>query len=117
MRERIEQGEPVDLFTSADIGHARKLVADGRAQTMAMFARSALCVLAPSGLGLTPDRRLDHLLDPALRIGRSPAQIDPLGDYTELLFRRAEAIRPGAEAALRSFTVRVASASCPPVSA
>ena len=31
MRERIEKGEHVDVFTSADIGHARRLVQDGRA--------------------------------------------------------------------------------------
>jgi len=30
MRERIEKGEHVDIFTSADIGHARKLVQDER---------------------------------------------------------------------------------------
>lgn len=29
MRERIEKGEHVDLFTSADVGHARKLVDEG----------------------------------------------------------------------------------------
>jgi ABC-type molybdate transport system substrate-binding protein len=32
MRERIEAGDNVDVFTSADIGHAAKLVADGRAR-------------------------------------------------------------------------------------
>ena len=67
MRERIERGEPVDLFTSADIGHAAKLVADGRAQVMA-----------------------------------SPAKVDPLGDYTEILFQRIGTMRPGAEALLRA---------------
>jgi ABC-type molybdate transport system substrate-binding protein len=40
MRERIEQGEHVDLFTSADVGHARKLVEDGRASVMALFVRN-----------------------------------------------------------------------------
>jgi len=49
MRERIEAGDKVDVFTSADIGHAAKLVADGRATVMAMFARNALCLLAPAG--------------------------------------------------------------------
>src|ERR1700742_4142821 len=39
MRERIEAGEHVDVFTSADVGHARKLVEDGRASVMAVFAR------------------------------------------------------------------------------
>ena len=30
MRERIENGDRVDLFASADVGHARKLVDDGQ---------------------------------------------------------------------------------------
>jgi molybdate transport system substrate-binding protein len=46
MRERIEAGDKVDVFTSADIGHAAKLVADGKASVMAMFARNDLCLLA-----------------------------------------------------------------------
>lgn len=105
MRERIERGEAVDLFTSADIGHAARLVSAGRAQVMAMFARNSLCALAPAGTGLAPDRLLDYLLDPALRIGTSPAKIDPLGDYTEVLLQRAEAVRPGAGASLRARSV------------
>src|SRR5262245_53488664 len=40
MRERIEAGERVDVITSADIGHARKLVRDGRVSVMAMFAQN-----------------------------------------------------------------------------
>ena len=102
MRERIERGEPVDLFTSADIGHAAKLVADGRAQVMAMFARNSLCVLAPSSSALQPDQLPDFLLDGELRIGTSPAKVDPLGDYTEILFQRIGTMRPGAEALLRA---------------
>lgn len=38
MRERIERGERVDLFASADIGHARALVEFGFASAMVMFA-------------------------------------------------------------------------------
>jgi molybdate transport system substrate-binding protein len=53
MRERIERGEQADLFASADIGHARTLVEQGRATVMAMFARNSICALAPEGLGLT----------------------------------------------------------------
>jgi hypothetical protein len=36
MRERIEHGEQADLFASADIGHARTLVEQGRA-TVILF--------------------------------------------------------------------------------
>jgi molybdate transport system substrate-binding protein len=44
MRERIEHGEQADLFASADIGHARTLVEQGRATVMAMFARNSICL-------------------------------------------------------------------------
>ena len=47
MRERIEKGEHVDPFTSADVGHARKLVEDGRASVMAVFVRNTVCLLSP----------------------------------------------------------------------
>src|SRR5262245_18431350 len=39
MRERIERGERVDLFASADMGHPLKLLEQGRATTVAMFTR------------------------------------------------------------------------------
>ncbi len=104
MRERIERGEPVDVFTSADIGHPARLVADGRARVMAMFARNSLCLLMPAAAAVAPDQVAERLQDPALRIGVSPPRIDPLGDYTELLFNRLDALRPGAGAAIRART-------------
>ena len=88
MRERIERGEQADLFASADIGHARTLVEQGRATVMAMFARNSICALAPEGLGLTEATIVDKLLDPATRIGISTPKVDPLGDYTVELYHR-----------------------------
>jgi molybdate transport system substrate-binding protein len=82
MRERIGRGEQADLFASADIGHARTLVEQGRATVMAMFARNSICALAPEGLGLTEATIGDKLLDPATRIGIFTPKVDPLGDYT-----------------------------------
>lgn len=106
MRERIEAGEPVDLFTSADIGHARKLVADGRASVMAMFAQNTLCLLAPSRLGPVPSGSIvETLLRPDLKLGVSPARIDPLGDYTVELFRLLDGMRPGSLASLNQRSV------------
>lgn len=105
MRERIERGERVDLFASADIGHARKLVTDGRASVMAMFARNTMCLLAPATFAVTSETILDKLLAPGLRIGMSPPKADPLGDYTIRLFEAAELLRPGSMATLRSRSV------------
>jgi molybdate transport system substrate-binding protein len=88
MRERIERGEQADLFASADIGHARTLVEQGRAAVMAMFARNSICALAPESLGLTEATIVDKLLDPATRIGISTPKVDPLGDYTVEVYHR-----------------------------
>lgn len=106
MRERIESGDRVDVFTSADIGHAAKLVADGRATVMAMFARNDLCLLAPP-VRTPADSTgvLDALLKEGTKIGVSPARIDPLGDYTVQLFDLIERHKPGAGQSLRSRAV------------
>jgi ABC-type molybdate transport system substrate-binding protein len=96
MRERIETGAKVDVFTSADIGHAAKLVADGKASVMAMFARNDLCLLAPADhVQAGSVGALDALLKDSVKIGVSPARIDPLGDYTVQLFDVADKVKPG----------------------
>jgi molybdate transport system substrate-binding protein len=100
MRERIEHGEAVDVFASADLGHPLKLKQDGRADFVVMFARNAVCAVSRQGLGLASATMLDRLLDPAVKIGTSTPKADPLGDYTLELYRHAESVRPGAEKAL-----------------
>ena len=105
LSERIEQGERVDVFASADVAHPRKLVEDGRAQLMAVFAANAICALAPARLDITPETALHRLLAPGIKLGVSPPKADPLGDDTVELFRRAEALRPGAAAALQARAV------------
>jgi ABC-type molybdate transport system substrate-binding protein len=106
MRERIEGGDKVDVFTSADIGHAAKLVAEGKASVMAMFARNDLCLLAPANrVSAGSAGALDALLKDAVKIGVSPAKIDPLGDYTVRLFDVADKVKAGSGAALRSRAV------------
>ena len=105
MRERIEKGEHVDLFTSADVGHPRKLVADGRATVMTVFIRNTICVLSPPKFAVTTDTVLDKLLAPGMRIGVSPPKVDPLGDYTVRLFDLIDHLRPGSAAAIQSRAV------------
>src|SRR5262245_27941749 len=46
MRGKIEAGDSVDLFTSADMGHPLKLQKDGRAASVVMFTRNRLCAFA-----------------------------------------------------------------------
>jgi molybdate transport system substrate-binding protein len=107
MRERIEKGEHVDLFTSADVGNARKLVDEGRASVMAVFVRNTVCLLSPAKFGATTDTLTDKLLAPGARIGVSPPKVDPLGDYTLKLFGLMDRIRPGSAAAMQARAVVV----------
>src|SRR5262245_43408676 len=102
MRERIEKGEHVDVFTSADMGHPIRLERQGQARAVAMFARNAVCAFSTSRVGLTSAGLLDTLLDPNIRVGTAAAVSDPLGDYTLQMFKRAEAIKPGSAATLTS---------------
>jgi molybdate transport system substrate-binding protein len=95
LRERIEKGEKADLFASADMGHPLKLLADGRAAQVAMFVRNTLCGFARPQVGLTPANFLDRLLDPRVKLGTSTPKADPGGDYTWLMFHRADAVRSG----------------------
>jgi molybdate transport system substrate-binding protein len=100
VRERIEKGEKADLFASADMGHPLKLLADGRANRVDMFTRNALCAFASPKVGLTTDDFVDRLLDPAVKLGTSTPKADPAGDYTWAMFRKIDALRPGAFATL-----------------
>lgn len=100
LRERLAKGEPADLFTSADTGHPQALAAQGLAQPMQPFAGNRLCVLAQPETRLTQANLLERLLDPAVRMGTSTPKADPSGDYTWMMFERAEKVRTGAFAAL-----------------
>ena len=96
LRERIEKGEAIQVFASADMGHPQRLADGGSWGMPRVFARNQLCALTQANLNLTPDRLLDALLDPAIRLGASTPNADPAGDYAWALFRRADAVRAGA---------------------
>lgn len=109
MRERIEKGEKVDVFTSADMGHPAKLVADGRASMLTMFARNALCLLSPGRVGaVSPENALDTMLRDGAKIGVYPPDTDPLGAYTVELFALADKLKPGSGAKLKAQSVVIA---------
>lgn len=105
MRERIEAGEKVDVFASADVGHPAKLVKDGRATVMAMFAQNTLCLLSSAPVAST--NALNALLKDGIKIGVSPARIDPLGDYTVELFKVADGLQKGSGATLQARAVTI----------
>jgi len=100
MRERIERGERVDVFASADLGHPLKLQREGHATVVAMFTRNTLCAFALPRVGLTSTNLLDRLLDPGVKLGTSTPKADPAGDYTWAMFRLADKFKPGSFAVL-----------------
>ena len=100
LRGRIEKGEAADVFASADIGNPRRLEAAGRAGAVRTFARNQLCALASPAAAASTENVLERMLDPRVRLGTSTPKADPSGDYAWELFRKADALRPGAFAAL-----------------
>ena len=102
MREKIENGAAIDVFTSADMEQPRRLAAGHPERLVILFARNSLCALARSGLGLDQANLLDRLLDPAVRIATSTPGSDPLGTYSWQVFARADALKPGARATLEA---------------
>ncbi len=99
LRQRITGGEGFDLFASANMAHPEALARE-RQMPVVLFARNRLCALVRPGLDVTPETLLARMLDPGIRLGTSTPRADPAGDYAFALFARAEAVRPGARAAL-----------------
>lgn len=100
LRERIEKGEGAQVFASADTDHPQRLAARGGWQTPRVFTRNSLCALTAAHIDTTPATLLATLLQPSVRVGTSTPKADPSGDYAWALFRKADAVQPGAYAML-----------------
>lgn len=100
LRERIEKGEPAQVFASADTDHPQRLAAGGGWKTPMVFTRNALCALTSEQISATPETLLATLLRTDVRVGTSTPRADPSGDYAWALFRMADAVQPGAYAQL-----------------
>jgi molybdate transport system substrate-binding protein len=114
MLGRIEAGDPVDVFVSANMAHPQKLTAEHKSTATVVFARNRICVSARPEVGLTSANLLDKLLDPKIRIGASTPKADPGGDYAWELFDKAGAVRPGAAATLKAKAKQIAGGSILP---
>ncbi len=102
LRERFEKGEGGDVFASADMGNPLKLREEGKSGSVVLFARNRLCAVLRPGLSLAPDTLLAAMLDPRVKLGTSTPKADPSGDYAWEVFRKADAVEPGARAKLEA---------------
>lgn len=84
LRERIEAGEPCDLFASANLAHPQAL----DALAVVPFTRNTLCLTVRSDVLREGDDWLSLLTRDDIRIATSTAGADPSGDYTQVLFDR-----------------------------
>jgi molybdate transport system substrate-binding protein len=96
LRERLQKGEAFDVFASAALPHAQVLTDAGISGPSVLFARNALCVVTETAGSLDAGNLVETLLKPETRIGTSTPVADPAGDYTWEMFRKIEAMRPGA---------------------
>ncbi len=101
LRERIESGEDIELFASADMGHPLALWKNGFAFSPLAFAGNALCLMIapdidiPNGLETNLKLTVDWLEQTSVRLATSTPRLDPSGDYAWSCFALAEKCIPG----------------------
>jgi ABC-type molybdate transport system substrate-binding protein len=96
LRERLQKGEAFDVFASAALPHAQTLTEAGVSGPSVLFAKNALCVVTEADRPLDGGNLVETLLKPDIKIGTSTPVADPAGDYTWEMFRKIDAMRPGA---------------------
>lgn len=102
LKDRIAGGERAEVFASADLGNPQALAKAGLSGPVVLFARNELCAYTRPEIVLSPETLLERMLDPGIKLGTSTPKADPSGDYAFQVFARAEAVRPGARAALEA---------------
>ncbi len=106
----IASGARGDVFASANMRYPQALHEAGASGRVRHFARNELCALARPGLDVTAERLLDRMLDPQVKLGTSTPRADPSGDYAFECFGKADAVRPGARAALEKKALKLVGA-------
>ena len=76
MRDRLANGEPGDVFASADMGSPLALTHAGKAGPVVLFARNHLCALGRPGLDVTTENILTKMIDSSIRVGRQKIMAD-----------------------------------------
>ncbi len=96
LERQIAQGATADVFASANMEYPRTLSSAGKSGPVILFARNRLCALVKPGIKVDSKNLIDRMLDPYIKLGTSTPNSDPSGDYAFAVFRKIDAIRPGA---------------------
>lgn len=107
LKDEIAGGGKAEVFASANMEHPQALATAGRSGPVDLFVRNRLCALVRPGLAVTSDTVLARMLDPSIKLGTSVPKSDPAGDYAWEVFRKADALQPGARAALEKKALRL----------
>jgi molybdate transport system substrate-binding protein len=98
LKDEIAGGAKADVFTSANMQHPQALHDAGKSGPVQLFARA----LVRPGLAVNSVNLLARMLDANVKLGTSTPKADPSGDYAFEVFKKAEALKPGARAALEA---------------
>jgi molybdenum ABC transporter molybdate-binding protein len=118
LKDEIAAGAAAQVFASANMEHPQALHDAKRSGPVLRFARNTLCALVKPGLNVTSASLLERMLSPDVKLGTSTPKADPSGDYAFEVFRKAEAIKPGAQAALEKKALQLTggkTSAAPPV--
>jgi molybdate transport system substrate-binding protein len=107
LEKEIAGGAKADVFASANMEYPQALNRSNKSGPVLRFARNKLCALIKPGLAVDSANLLDRMLDPAIKLGTSTPNSDPSGDYAFEVFRKADAIRPGARTILESKALKL----------
>ena len=115
LKNEIAAGAKTDLFASANMEHPRALHDAGKSGAVVLFTRNRLCALVKPGLAVDTANLLDRMLDANVKLAASTPKADPSGDYAFEVFAKAEALKPGARAALEKKALLLVGAADSPV--
>lgn len=102
LRKRIEAGEVVDVFASANIKHPQTLKRNDLAESVVMFAQNQMCAIAQANVELDSHTLLQTMLRKDIRLGTSTPKADPSGDYAWKVFAKADGLSAGAQVQLET---------------
>jgi len=106
LRGRIEAGDAVDVFASADTVNPQRLAREGKSGPVTIFAHNRLCLLVKPIVAGT--RKADDLiLDTNVRLITAQPGSDSAGNVAEDVFEKIDDREPGAMAYLDSRALRL----------